>query len=125
MSIASDLIDIREKLMKLNEHLAGSKYVGLLIWIVGICGVLMSHPVAAVDVVKSSAEMLLFVVPMTIALYRLGSFWDDWLFDPIFKPETDELIPLARPYNARGPGAGSLVSGDRVTHEDRGRQTEN
>jgi hypothetical protein len=32
------------------------------------------------------------VVPITIATYRLGTFIDDWLFDPLFEPKTDSVL---------------------------------
>lgn len=31
--------------------------------------------------------------PAAIALWQVGSFWDDWLFDPVFKPATDHVLP--------------------------------
>ena len=51
---------------------------------------LVIRPSDVNEVIKRSLELLSLASPATIALYRQGNFWDDYVFDMLFNPKTDE-----------------------------------
>jgi hypothetical protein len=122
MNIVSELVEFWEKLGKLNNRLAGSKYVALVIWGCGTCSMILVKAGGAgiFELAKKAVEILFLVIPLTIIVYRLGSFWDDWLFDPIFKPEMDKLFQSLGDGMriARSQAAWFLETGSREQEKD-------
>jgi hypothetical protein len=88
----SEFAELPKKFKDVTDRFAGSAYVLLVLWAGGLIVFIVDY-LRRTGYVHLDLEKALtvfgIVVPLTIAIYRLGSFLDDWLFDPLFDPKTD------------------------------------
>jgi hypothetical protein len=98
MSVISDSIDAARKFKTLADRFAGSAYVLMVLWAVGLTVLVADdlrragHVPGVLEAAQTALNVFGIVVPVTIAIYRLGTFLDDWLFDPLFEPKTDAAL---------------------------------
>jgi hypothetical protein len=112
----SEVLGTLKKFKDVSDKLAGSAYVMLLLWAGGLVVLIIYDSKSTGHVHVDLAEVLgVFgvIVPLTIALYRLGTFLDDWFFDPLFEPKTDATLRWLglRMREARARAAFFLESG--------------
>ena len=103
------------KARELESNLPGFFLVWLSLSIFGVVSLVVIRPNDLSEVMKRSLEFVSLAVPLTIALYRLGNFWDDYVFDAFFSPKTDEYWHWlgSGMRTARGQASAYLRTGSR------------
>ena len=98
MSIISESFEAVKKFRNVADRFAGSAYVLVVLWAVGLIVLVVDdlqrtgHVRGTLEEAQTALNVFGIVVPLTIAIYRLGTFLDDWLFDPLFEPKTDAAL---------------------------------
>src|SRR5262245_31293073 len=84
-----------ETAMRIGE--ANRKYPGaagtwLVIAVFGVVVVIMGGETPSKKFEQALTVASIVALPVALALWRIAAFWDDWLFDPVFGPKTDDVF---------------------------------
>jgi hypothetical protein len=87
-----ELVETLSSASEKNKLYPGAGATWLLLSIFGAVVVIFGEG-ESLEKAERAVKVAGLAFPVAIALWQVGSFWDDWLFDPIFKPATDDVLP--------------------------------